>query len=63
MVGPKRLYYAIDLADNSRKATRNKVTDFFIDHLGFSQSEIEFIDRNKLSYDHDGVYWTKFNDA
>ena len=62
MIGHKRLFYAIDFADDTRRATRKKVTDFFKDSLGFLQSEIEFIDRNKLK-NQDNLYWTEFTDA
>ena len=48
VVGHKRLFYAIDLADKSRDLTRKKVTDFFKIHLGFLENEIEFIDRTKF---------------
>ena len=59
VVGHKRLFYAIDLADNTRDATRKYVTDFFKDYFGFLESEIEFIDRTKFYEDEDGVYKTK----
>ena len=48
MIGHKRLFYAIDLADKSREATRNKVKDFLKDWIGFKENEIEFIDRTKF---------------
>ncbi len=55
VVGHKRLFYAIDLADKSRDLTRKKVTDFFKIHLGFLENEIEFIDRTKFDKDQDGI--------
>ena len=48
VVGHKRLFYAIDLADNSLNETRKITVDFFKNSLGFLASEIEFIDRNKV---------------
>ena len=63
VVGHKRLFYAIDLADKSRDSTRKKVTNFFKTHLGFLENEIEFIDRTKFDEDQDGIWKTKFTDA
>ena len=60
VVGHKRLIYAIDLDDNTMESTRNQVTDFFKNYLGFLQSEIEFVDRNKFYEDEDGTWKTNF---
>jgi len=50
LLGHKRLFYAIDLANNSLNATRKTTVDFFKNSLGFLDSDIEIIDRNKLNY-------------
>ena len=51
VVGHKRLIYAIDLAEKTMDSTRNQVTDFFKNYLGFLQSEIEFVDRTNFYKD------------
>ena len=62
-VGQKRLFYAIDSADNTRVLARKTTVDFFVEKLGFEESEIEFVDRTKFfSIDKDGVDLTVFTD-
>lgn len=46
IVGHKRLFYAIDKADETIKGTRQSVMNFFKESLGFKKEEIIFIDRN-----------------
>jgi hypothetical protein len=56
------LTYAIDFADKSRDLVRNLTKDFFKDELGFTENEIEFVDRNNF-YDYkDQIVKTKFSD-
>ena len=55
VVGPKRLIYAIDSADNTKDSLRELTKDFFKDELGFEESEIHFVDRTNFYYDQDGV--------
>ena len=59
VVGHKRLFYAIDLADETRKSTREVTINFFKKELGFLDSEIEFCDRTKFYEDQD-LYKTNF---
>ena len=49
IVGHKRLFYAIDKADETRKGTRDSVKNFFNESLGFRDEEIIIIDRNDFS--------------
>ena len=48
IVGHKRLFYAIDKADETRKGTRKSVMNFFIESLGFTKEEIILVDRNEF---------------
>ena len=48
IVGHKRLFYAIDKADETRKGTREYVMNFFIESLGFTKEEIILVDRNEF---------------
>ena len=49
IVGHKRLFYAIDKADETRKGKRDSVKNFFKESLGFRDEEIIIIDRNDFS--------------
>ena len=60
VVGPKRLIYAIDSADNTKDSVRELTKDFFKDELGFEESEIHFVDRNNFYKDQDGVDQAEF---
>jgi hypothetical protein len=62
VVGPKRLIYAIDSADNTRDSTRAKTKDFFKNELGFEDSEIHFVERSKFYKDQAGIWQAKFSD-
>ena len=55
LVGHKVLVYAIDKADKTREATRQVTIDFFKTYLGFTDSEIIFVDRMEFGEDKDGV--------
>ena len=48
IVGHKRLFYAIDKTDETRKGTRESVVNFFIESLGFTKEEIILVDRNEF---------------
>ena len=50
-VGQKRLFYVFDSADNTRLLARQTTVDFFVEKLGFDESEIEFVDRNNFYKD------------
>ncbi len=62
VVGQKRLTYAIDFADKSRESVRKLTKDFFKDELGFTENEIEDVDRNNFYVDQDQIVKTKFSD-
>ena len=49
IVGHKRLFYAIDKADETRKGTRDSVKNFFKESLGFTEEEIIIVDRDDFS--------------
>ena len=57
IVGHKRLFYAIDKTDESRKGTRDIVMKFFIKSLGFTKEEIIFVDRNNFCKEGDKNSW------
>ena len=61
-VGQKRLFYAIDSVDNTWLLARKTTVDFFVEKLGFEESEIEFVDRNKFYEDQNGLDQTEFTD-
>lgn len=56
------MIYAIDTSDNTRDLMRAKTVDFFINKLGFEQTDIEFVDRTKFYKDQSGTYLTKFSE-
>ncbi len=60
MIGQKILIYSIDKADKKRKKTRNIVTKFFKNTLGFKDENIVFVDRTEFEYKN-GVYQPKFS--
>ena len=46
------MFYAIEKkTDNARVLARKTTVDFFVEKLGFEESEIEFVDRNNFFYD------------
>lgn len=60
VVGHKRMIYAIDVSDETRKLTRKVTTDFFKSHLGFLDSEIIFVNRKEFGKDEYGNRATRF---
>ena len=51
LIGHRRLVYTIDKADKTKLLIRQLTVDFFKIHLGFTDNDIIFVDRNEFNLD------------
>jgi hypothetical protein len=56
------LIYVIDASDDTRASVRELTKNFFKNHLGFLENEIELVDRNHFYEVQTGVWQVNFSD-